>query len=330
MVFEAYAQGELLGDVEARFDGEEHLVVREELRCCFVVLVDDGVEVVEAKVEDAVVHARFNEEGVNVVALVRVQAVNSIDAVVQDFVALGVVKFCTEGVTVTTAEFGTECPVHARGDGQVFVRVVQKLEGVSGEHCDGALAVVGSADVGLTFAELAVAEFHTKTADTFGLGDDGVTVGIAPEVVIECACVVGEVTEDEAYVLERGPTEFHTVKVEGRVEVVAVVDCCRTGKAMADFGRAAAVGDVALCVRVDRHGNFFIEVSRHGEVNVLVGGVRGVKILVEIAGVVKINFSVNFDVGSGCKTCCSKGNRQNVFTHTILLKKVYLIFTCKR
>ena len=331
VIFEAYAHAELLRDVEARFDGEEHLVFREDLVLCaiflqVVALVDDGVEVVESQVEDAVVHARFDEEGVNGVALVRVQAVNGINAVVHDFEALGVVKFRTEGVTVTTADLGTEDPVHARGDGQVFVRGVQKLDGVATEDADRALAVVGGTDVDLAIAKLGVAEFDPDTAEGFGSRNDGVTVGIAPEVVIECTGVVGKVAEYKAYVLERSPAEFHTVKVECRIAVVDVVDGGRTGEAVADFRSAFGVREVALGVRVDRDGDFFVEICLHGQVDVLVCGVGRVKILVEIAGVVKIDFSVDFDVGGGCKTGSGKGNRQNEFTHTILLKKVYLIF----
>ena len=61
VVFEADAERELLRNVEARFEGEEHLVVRENLFACrTVVLVDDGVEVVEAQVEDAVVQGAFS------------------------------------------------------------------------------------------------------------------------------------------------------------------------------------------------------------------------------------------------------------------------------
>ena len=229
VVFEAYAQGELLCDVEARFDGEEHLVFREDLRCSLVIvafaLVDDSVEVVEAQVEDAVVQARFNEEGVNGFALVRVDAISGIDAVVENFEALGVVEFRTEEVGVTAADFGTEDPVHARGDGQVFVRAVQKLEGVGAEHGDSALAVVGGANVELAVAELFVADFDTETAYALIARNCCIAARVAPEVVIECTCVVGQVTEDEAYVLERLPAEFHAVKVECGVAVVVARDC---------------------------------------------------------------------------------------------------------
>ncbi len=57
VVFKAYAERELLGDVKAWFNGEEHLVIRENLVRGFVTfaLVDDGVEVIETQVEDAVV-----------------------------------------------------------------------------------------------------------------------------------------------------------------------------------------------------------------------------------------------------------------------------------
>ena len=165
MVFKAYAERELLCDVEARFNSEEHLVIREDLVCCLVVfaLVDNCIEVAQAQVEDVVVQARFNKEGVDGFALVRVEAIDGVDAVVEDIETLGVVEFCTEEVGVTTANFRTEDPVHARGNGQMFVRAVQELEGVSTEHGDCGLAVVGSADVELTVAELVVADFDTET-----------------------------------------------------------------------------------------------------------------------------------------------------------------------
>ena len=225
VVFEADAESELLCDVEARFEGEEHLVVRENLFASrTVILVDNGVEVVETEVEDAVVHARFDEEGVDAVTLVRVQAIDGIDAIVEHFEALGVVEFCTEHVAVTTSDFGTERPVHTRGDGQVFVRAVHELDAVAGECGDGALAVVGGTEVELAFTELAIADFDTETAECFASGNDCVAVRVAPEVVIECACVVGQVTEYEAYILERFPAEFHAVEVECRIAVVEVGD----------------------------------------------------------------------------------------------------------
>ena len=231
VVFKAYAQGEFLRDVEAWFNGEEHLVFRENLRCSSVVLViavalvDDSVEVVEAQVEDAVVQARFDEEGVNGFALVRVDAINGIDAIVEYFEALGIVEFRTEEIGVTTADFGTEDPIYARGDGQVFVRAVQKLEGVGAEHGDGALAVVGGANGKLAIAELFVTDFDTETAYALVAGNCGIAARVTPEIVIECTCVVGQVTEDEAYILERLPAEFHTVKVECGVAVVVACDC---------------------------------------------------------------------------------------------------------
>ena len=227
VVFEAYAHGKLLCDVEAWFNGKEHLVVGENLRSSSVTftLVDDCVEIVQAQVEDAVVQARFDEEGVNRFALVWVDAVNGIDAVVENFEALGIVKFRTEEVGVTTTDFGTEDPVHARGDGQVFVWAVQKLEGVCTENGDCALAVIRRANVELTVAELLVADFDTETAQALVAGNCCVTARVTPEVVIECTCVVGEVAENEAYVLERLPAEFNAIEVECCVAVVVIGNC---------------------------------------------------------------------------------------------------------
>ena len=330
VVFEAQAESELLCDVEARFDGEEHLVFGEHLRGGFVILVGDCVEVVKSQVENAVVQARFEEEGVNGIALVRVEAVDGIDAVVEDFEALGVVKFCAEEIGVTTTDFGTEYPVYARGDGQVFVRAVQKLKAVAAEHGNCALAVVRGANVELAVAELVVANFDTETANALVTGNHGVAACITPEVVIESTCVVSQVTEDEAYVLERSPAEFHAVKVKCGVAVVCAVDGSRTGETVANFGGLVCIRYIALCVCVNGHRNIFVEICLHVQIDVLVGGVRGVKVLVEVAREVKIDIPVDFDVSGRCKTGSCKGNRQNDFTHTILPKKIYLIFTSKR
>ena len=331
VVFEADAESELLCDVEARFEGEEHLVVCENLLASrAVILVDDGVEVVEAEVEDAVVHARLDEEGVDSVTFVRVQAIDGVDAIVEHVEALGVVEFRTERVTETATDFGTESPVHTRGDGQVFVRAVHEFDAVASECCDGALAVVCGADVELAFAELGVSNFDTETAEGLVAGDDCVTSCIAPEVVVERSCAVGQVTEDETDVLEGLPAEFYAVEVECRVAVVKVGYRCRTGETVADFGVPVGIRCVASCVRIDGDRNIFVEVCRDGQVDILVCGVGGVKIPVEIAGEVKIDVSVDFDVCGHGKTGSGKGNRQNNFTHTILPKKVYLVFTCKR
>ena len=330
VVFEAQAESELLCDVEARFDGEEHLVFGEHLRGGFVILVGDCVEVVKSQVENAVVQARFEEEGVNGIALVRVEAVDGVDAVVEDFEALGVVKFCAEEIGVTTTDFGTEYPVYARGDGQVFVRAIQKLKAVAAEHGNCALAVVRGANVELAVAELVVANFDTETANALVTGNHGVAACITPEVVIESTCVVSQVTEDEAYVLERSPAEFYAVKVECGVAVCVAIDGGRTGEAMADFCGLVGVRNIALGVREYGHGNVFVEISLDGQVDVLVCGVGGVKIPVEITSEVEIDISVNFDIGGRGKTGSGEGNRQNEFTHTILPKKDLLIFTCKR
>jgi hypothetical protein len=47
----------------------------------------------------------------------------------------------------------------------MFVWAVQEFEGVSTEHGDCCLAVVGSTDVELTVAELVVANFDTETTN---------------------------------------------------------------------------------------------------------------------------------------------------------------------
>ena len=263
-------------------------------------------------------------------ALVRVQTISGIDAVVENFEALGIVEFRAEEVGVATTDFRTKNPVHARGDGQVFVRTVQKLETVSCEHGDGALAFFGCADVNFTVAKLLVADFNADTANGMVAGDGGVAAWIAPEVIVECTCVVGQVAKDQAYVLERSPAEFHAVKVKCGVAVVCAVDGSRTGESVADFCSLVCIRYIALCVCVNGHRNIFVEICLHVQIDVLVGGVRGVKVLVEVAREVKIDIPVDFDVSGRCKTGSCKGNRQNDFTHTILPKKIYLIFTSKR
>ena len=164
-----------------------------------------------------------------------------VDAVVEHFEALGVVEFRTERVTVTAADFRTEYPVHTRGDGQVFVRSVQELEAVACECSDRTLAVVCCTEVELAFAELAVADFDTETAEGLVAGDDCVTSCVAPEVIVERTCAVGQVTEDETDVLEWLPAEFYTVEVECRVAVVKVGYRCRTGETVANFGIAVSI-----------------------------------------------------------------------------------------
>ena len=237
VVFEAYAQAELLRDVEARFDSKEHLVICENLfGCRAFVFVDDGIEISESQVENVVVHAWFHEERMNSVALVRMQAINGINAVIQNFEALGVVKFCTEGVAVAATKFRAECPVQARGDGQVFIRAVQKLDAVASECFDRAFGVFRCADVEFSFAELGIAEFYADTANRLVAGNDCVIALVTPEIVIESTCTVGQVAEYKAYILVRLPAKFHTVKIECCVAVVCAVDCGRTGKTMANFG----------------------------------------------------------------------------------------------
>ena len=230
------------------------------------------------------------------VAFVRVDAVDGVDAIVEYFEALGVIEFCTEHVAIAAADFGTECPVQTRGDGQVFVRTVQELKGVACESCDRALAVFGGANVELAFAILGVADFDAKAADVLVAGDDGVAASVTPEVIIERACVIAQVTEDEAYVLERSPAEFYTIKVEAGVAVARVIHGRRTGESVTDFCRVFGVRRNAFRVSRDFDGNVFVEVGRDGKVDVLACGVGGVKILVEIAGKVKIDVSVDFDV----------------------------------
>ena len=90
---------------------------------------------------------------------------------------------------------------------------------------------------------------------------------------------------------------------------------------MADFGGTFAICDIALGVRENSNGNVFVEVCLYRQVDVLVCGVSGVKVPIEVAGEVKIDIPVDFDVGGHGKTGSGKGNRQNKFTHTILPKK---------
>ena len=323
MVFETYAERELLRDIEAWFNSEEHLVFGKHLIGSLVAffLVDYGIEVVKSQVENAVVQAWFEEEGMDCIAFVRVDAVDGVDAIVEDFETLGVVEFRSEEIGVTTADFRTEYPVHAWGDSQVFVRAVQKLETVATENGNSALAVVGGADVELAVAELFVTDFDTETAEALVTGDNGIAARVTPEVIVECTCVVGQVTEDEAYILERSPAEFDSVEVECRVAVCIAIDCGRACETMADFCATFSVCDIALGVREYGHGNVFVEICLDGQVDVLVCGVGGVKFLVEVACEVEIDISMDFNVGGHGKTGSGEGNRQNKFTHTILPKK---------
>ena len=310
VVFVGNTQGVLLMNVEARFDGEEHLVFGHELRLGFVILVDDSVEERCAQVEDGVVHARFEQEGVCALALVGVQAPNGVDAVVELFEALGVVDFGTEHVGVGTADVRTEHPVEARLDNQVFVSMVQERERIGEEHGKRVVGVVGGAQVECTRAVLFVTDFGSETAEAFFAGNDGVAGSVTPEVVVECACAVSHVTENEGNLVAHVPAELDPVKVEGIVATIRTHGG-GTGETVADFGFlefTVLVDKSTMRGSHDDEGDVFVEVGMQGEVNVLVSCVRGVKIAVKIAGIVHIHIAVDFDVcserqGGGGRNC---------------------------
>ena len=204
-------------NIEAGFDGEQHLVVGHELFFSRIILVRNGVEECCRKVKDCVVHAGFQQEGVGSLALVRVESPNGVDAVVELFEALGVVHFGTQNVGVGAVDFLTEHPVEARLDNQVFVGVVQKREGIGGEHGKRMVRVVGGAQVEGSLAVLFVTYFGTEAAEAFFAGNDCITGCVAPEVIVERTGAVGHVTENKGNLVAHIPAELDSVKIEGVV-----------------------------------------------------------------------------------------------------------------
>ena len=311
VVFVRNSQGVLLMNVEARFDGKEHLVVGHELFCCRVILVRDGVEERGAQVENGVVHAGFQQEGVGALALVRVESPNGVNAVVELFEALGVVHFGTQNVGVGASDVLAEHPVEARLDDQVLVGVVQKREGVGGEHGNRVVRVVGSAQVECALAVLFVTHFGTETAETFFAGDDGVAGGVAPEVIVERTGAVGHVTKNKGHLVAYIPAELDAVKIE-RVVAAFRTHCGGTGETVANFGCFFfAVGIRVGAVRGSHndYGNVFVQMGIQRKVDVLVAGVGRVKIAVKIAGVVHVHIAVDLDV-CGERQSGGRGNCQ--------------------
>ena len=318
VVFVRNTQGVLLMNVEAGLDCEQHLVVGHELFCGRIILVRNGVEERGAQIENGVVHAGFQQEGVGALALVRMESPNGVDTVVELFEALGVVYFGTQNVGVGATDVLTEHPVEARLDNQVFVGVVQEREGVGGEHGNRVVRVVGGAQVEGALAVLFVTYFGTETAEAFFAGNDGVAGGVAPEVIVECTGAVGHVTENKGNLVTHIPAELDAVKIEGVVAAIRTHGG-GTSETVADFRFfqvAVFVYKSAMGGSHDDHGNVFVEVGVQGEVNVLVAGVGRVKIAVKIAGVVHVHIAVDLNVG-GEGQCGGRGNCQwhNQFAH---------------
>ena len=318
VIFVAHAQGVLLVDVEAGFHGEQHLVVCHQLGFGRVALVGNGVEVGQGQVEDGVVHARLEQEGVDALSLVGVESPYGVDAVVELVVALGVVDFGTEHVGVGTVDFGTEHPVEARGDDQVLVGVVDEREAVGGEEGDSVVGRVGCAQVQGAASVLVVADIKADTAEALLADDDGIAGNVAPEVVVESACAVGHVTEDKGDFVADIPAELDTVKFKGVVAAFRTHGG-GTGKSVTDFGFlefAVFVDEGTVGRSVDDDGDVFVEVGLQGEVNVLVAGVGRVKIAVKVAGVVHVHVAVDLDIGGGSDGGSGHGQGQNQFAHT--------------
>ena len=318
VVFVADTQGVLLVDVEAGFNGEQHLVVCHELGLGRVALVGNGVEVGQSEVENGVVHARFEQEGVDTLSLVRVESPYGVDAVVEILVALGVVDFGTEDVGVGPADFGTEHPVEARGDDQVLVSVVDERKAVGGEEGYGVVGRIGCAQVQGAASVLVVTDIEADTAEVLFTDDDGVTGSIAPEVVVEGARAVSHVAEDKGDFVADIPAELDSVKFKGIVAAIRTHGG-GTGKSVADFGFlefSVFVDKGAVGRSLDDDGDVFVEVRLQGEVDVLVAGVSRVKIAVKVAGVVHVHVAVDFDIGGGSDGGGGHGQGQNQFAHT--------------
>ena len=123
------------------------------------------------------------------------------------------------------------------------------------------------------------------------------------------------------------PADFGTVKFKG---VVAAIFAHRrgTGQTVTNLGLA----DRAVCAHIGAMGgrshrsrHVFIELGRCRKVDILVGGVRRIKVAIEIASVVHIEATMNLDFGSISDESGTKNNGQYKLTHKILPKK----FRCK-
>ena len=206
----------------------------------------------------------------------------------------------------------------------MLVHVVDERVGIGGEERRGMFVVLGSAEVDLARAVFFVADFDTGTAQVLFADDDGVAGGVAPVVVVEGACAIGEVAEYEADVVGDVPAELDTVEIElGVLAAVAHGGRVRVEVAPGFGGLVVAQGVLVarVGVRFDGHRNVLVHVRLGGKVDVLVCGVDGAEMLVEIATVVKVDGSVQFDINGEREACGHEGDGQNEFAHKILLKK---------
>ena len=264
------------------------------------------------------------KEGVDALSLVGVESPYGVDAVVELVVALGVVDFGAENVSVGTVDFGTEHPVEARGDDQVLVGVVDKREAVGGEEGNSVVGCVGCAQVQGAVAVFIVADIKADAAEILLADDDCIAGYVAPEVVVESACAVGHVTENKGDFVADIPAELDSVEFEGIVAAFRTHGG-GTGESVADFGFlkvAIFVDEGAVSRPVDNDGDVFVEVRLQGEVDVLVPCVGRIKIAVKVAGIVHVHVAVNFDIGGGSDGGSGHGQGQNQFAHTYFSNRI--------
>src|SRR5574344_3146858 len=279
------AHGELLVEAHGGLDIEHALVFCEE-----------RLIVAEAEVEELIVHRGFEEEGVYRFAGERVRAPGSGHAVVERADALGILDFSADGISVVTADVLAEHPVRARRDGEAFFGVIDEVERVGAESGERSRIVVRGADV-----EASVLKFEAHAAELLLAENDCVEFRIAPVVVAEGTCAVGEVAEYNACERSELPAELDTVEIEGG-EPVRVVTHRRRAVLMTDFGlRCGGVAHIiAMRVSEEGDGNFLIERRGADEVEVLVRGVERTEVLVPVSGIISVEISMNGDFRAEC------------------------------
>ena len=321
--FVGKSHGELLVQIHGRFDVEHAFVFGERLVDDRRILVgEESLVVRTCEVEELVVEGRFYEEGVDSVTLIRVSSPGRVDAIAKVVRALCVLDFCTEGISVRTADFLAEYPVEARGNRKAFVRFRNQIETVGDEGGKRMGVVFGGTDI-----SLAVFHFESDTANALVTENDCVIFGIAPVVIREGACVISQIAEHDAR--ERGelPSESHAVKIKSGPTVFGIAHRRRT-VFVANLGGFGTVfrNVIAVGATVDAHGDVFIQEDFAFELDVLVCGVGRAKILVPIRSVIGIDFAVQFYIDSHGGSCCGENKKAKVLDHSFLCVKTRLGF----
>lgn len=318
--FVGKAHREFLVEVERRFDVEHPLVFRKDLLFGGSLVVGEKrLEIASSQVEKAVVEGRFDEEGVDTVAFVRVHSPGRRNPVVEAVRALRVLDFRSESIRVGTADFLAEDPVKARGNREAFFRLGNQVETVSDKCGERMRIVFGRSDVGS-----AVFDFEADTADSLVLKDDRIVLGVAPIEVGESAGAISEVAEDHPDERCELPRELDAVKVE-RGPAVFRIAHRRGAVFVADLGNSRIVFRHVVAVRtsLDAYGNIFVEEDLSFELDILVCRIGRAEILVPVSCVIRIDIAVQFDIDSESGDSGKKDKKAELLEHSFLCKRQF-------